>query len=135
MFISVVKFIQQAKSGLCRRDQNPVPEDGPDQAENANLVPCESSTNPSSVHVASTAHLPPKEGPSYNRILITHLGLSLKGVVAHEKGSTLFCSHRFFVRLNTWAWASDCLIQIQALSFLGKHLWSTDCILYTCSRY
>lgn len=64
MFISVMKCIQQAKSGLCRRDQKAVAADGPDKVENANPVPCMSSTNPSNVHVAPTTHLPPEQGPT-----------------------------------------------------------------------
>lgn len=64
MFISVMKYNWQAKPGLCRRDQSAIAEDGPDQAESANPVTCESSTNPSSVCTVPTACLSLEKGPT-----------------------------------------------------------------------
>ena len=64
MFISVMKYIWQAKPGLCRRDQSAMAEDGPDQAESANPLTREPSTNPSSLCAAPTARLSLEQGPS-----------------------------------------------------------------------
>lgn len=69
MFISVMKCIWEAKSGLRRRDQSAIAEDGPDRAESGKSVACESSTSPSNVSATPAAHLPPEQGPTLDPIL------------------------------------------------------------------